>query len=72
MKIHNTNDLLNFLVSQAEARPNGWFGFFEQKVTGIQLAHEMALRFADKMSPEQIVDYVVELNNLIFKNIVRI
>ncbi|CAB4183848.1 hypothetical protein UFOVP1102_13 [uncultured Caudovirales phage] len=69
-KIQNTNDLLNFLIVQSESRKD-WFGFFEQKLTGIQLAHLIASNHADKMQPSEIVKYVIELNNLIYKDIIR-
>lgn len=69
-KIQNTNDLLNFLVAQAESRKD-WFGFTQQKMTGIQLAHQIAAYHANSMTPDQIVKFVVELNNVIYKDIIR-
>ena len=47
-KIQNTNDLLNFLVTQAESRKD-WFGFTQQKMTGIQLVHQIAANHANTM-----------------------
>lgn len=69
-KIQNTNDLLNFLVTQAGSRKD-WFGFTQQKMTGIQLVHQIAANHANTMTPEQIVKFVVELNNLMYKDIIR-
>ena len=60
--IQNTQDLLSFLVQQAETRKD-WFGFMQQKMTAVNLAHEIAARHADKMTPEQITDFVNKLNN---------
>ena len=33
--IQNSNDLLSFLVSRANSGVKNWFGFPEQRVTGI-------------------------------------
>jgi two-component sensor histidine kinase len=69
-KIQNTNDLLNFLVTQAESRKD-WFGFTQQRITAITLAHEIAARHADKFTPDQIVDYVYTLNNALYQKIIK-
>ena len=68
--IQNTNDLLGFLVTQAELRKD-WFGFTQQKMTAINLAHEIAKNHADKMTAEEIVNYALELNEIIYQKIVR-
>lgn len=68
--IHNTNDLLGFLITQAETRKD-WFGFQQQRLTSVSLAHEIAKRHADKMSPQEVVDYAVQLNDTIFQNIIK-
>lgn len=68
--IQNTNDLLGFLVQQAEGHKD-WFGFSQQKIMGVTLAHQIAVNHADKMTPEEIVDYVVNLNNQIYFKIIR-
>ncbi len=39
-------------------------------MTAITLAHEIAARHADKMSPEDVVDYAMELNQRIFDKII--
>ena len=71
MKIQNQNDLLSFLLRQQELKPGFWFGFPEQKITGVQLAHQLAINFADIMTPEQVANYVVELNNQVFDKIIK-
>jgi hypothetical protein len=67
--IQNTNDLLGYLEKQAESRKD-WFGFMQQKMTGITLAHQIAANHADSMSPEQVISYVGRLNELIYRNII--
>lgn len=68
--IQNTGDLLDFLVKQAETRKD-WFGFTQQKMTAVSLAHEIAARHADKMTPGEVVDYAKELNELIFHRLIK-
>ena len=68
--IQNTNDLLSFLVSQAESRRD-WFGFTQQRMTAITLAHEIAARHADKFSPEEVVEYATQVNEAIYKTIIN-
>ena len=70
MQIQDTNDLLSFLISQAGSRKD-WFGFQQQKLTAINLAHEIAAKHADKMTPHEVVDYVSELNNQLFQRIIK-
>ncbi len=69
--IQNNQDLLSFLVSNANSGVKNWFGFQQQRITGINLAYEIAKRHADKMTPEEITLYVVELNNSIYRNIIE-
>jgi predicted RNA-binding Zn ribbon-like protein len=68
--IKDSNDLLGFLVSQAETRKD-WFGFPQQRITSISLAHEIAKTHADKMTPEEVVNYALQLNNLIYHKIIK-
>jgi hypothetical protein len=68
--IKNTNDLLSFLVTQAESRRD-WFGFTQQRMTAVTLAHQIAANHADKLTPEQVVEYAVALNNQIFHKIIK-
>jgi len=70
MQIKDSNDLLGFLVSQADTGNKQWFGFLQQKIIGITLAHQIAANHADKLTPSQIVDYVIELNNELFQRVI--
>ena len=69
--IQNSTDLLNFIISQANSGHKNWFGFQEQKIAGINTAYEMAIIHADKMTPDEIVEYVLRLNNAIFQKIIK-
>ena len=68
--IQNTGDLLNFLAKQSETRKD-WFGFTQQRLTAISLAHEIARNHANTISPEQAVDYAIALNEAIYQKIIR-
>jgi hypothetical protein len=68
--IQNTADLLSFLVQQAETRKD-WFGFTQQKMTAVSLAHEIAARHADKMTPDEVVNYVKELNEILYHRLIK-
>jgi hypothetical protein len=68
--IKDTNDMLNFLVAQSDSRKD-WFGFTQQRITAITLAHEIAARHADKFTPDEIVDYVYSLNNALYQKIIK-
>lgn len=68
--IQNTGDLLNFLVSQSEVRKD-WFGFTQQRMTAVTLAHEIAKRHADKMTPTEVVAYALDLNAKIYNMIIK-
>lgn len=70
-QITSSNDLLGFLVSQVNTGNKNWFGFLEQRITGINLAHEIAARHADKMTPAEVAAYVVELNDQMHKQIIK-
>lgn len=70
MIVKDTNDLLNYLVSQISERKD-WFGFQQQKLTAINLAHEIASKHADKMTPSEVVQYVSELNNQLYQRIIK-
>jgi hypothetical protein len=69
--IQNTSDLLNFLVNQANSGSKSWFGFQQQKIAGINLAYQIAIAHADKLSPEDVVNYVVQLNNVIYSKMLK-
>jgi leucyl aminopeptidase len=68
--IQNTSDLLTFLVTQAESRKD-WFGFTQQRITAVSLAHDIARNHADKMTPEQVVQYAINLNEAIYHKIIK-
>jgi hypothetical protein len=71
MKIESQNDLLGFLITQAGSGQKNWFGFAEQRLTGIHLAHEIAANHANTMTPIEVVEYVVNLNNSIYKHLIK-
>jgi hypothetical protein len=68
--IQNTNDLLGFLINQAESRKD-WFGFTQQRLTAVSLAHDIAKNHANTMSPEEVVDFAVRVNDAIYQNIIK-
>lgn len=70
MIVKDSNDLLNFLVAQSDSTKN-WFGFTQQRITAIALAHDIAKNHADKMSPNEVVSYAVALNEAIYHKIIK-
>jgi hypothetical protein len=70
MILKDSNDLLNFLVAQSDSSKN-WFGFTQQRITAIALAHDIARNHADKIGPEQAVDYAVALNQAVYDKIIK-
>lgn len=68
--IQNTNDLLGYLTSQAN-QTKDWFGYRQQNLTGIDLAYKIASLHADKMTPDEVVEYVITLNQSIFNKIIK-
>lgn len=70
MKIQDNSDLLSYLITQASERKD-WFGFTQQRITAISLAHEIARNHADKIPPEQAVDYAIQLNEAVYQKIIR-
>lgn len=70
-EVKSQNDLLSYLFDRMASGDKNWFGFAEQRLTGVALAHEIAARHADKFTPEQVVEYVVKLNNAIYLNMMR-
>ena len=70
MQITDSNDLLGYLEAQAATGDKQWCGFLQQKIIAITLAHQIAANHADKMTPDQIVEYVIELNNQIFQKVI--
>ncbi len=70
-EIKSSGDLLNFLNAHKDTDPNRWFSFAQQRMTGVALAHSIAAYHADKFTPDQIVDYVVNLNNAIYNKMIK-
>lgn len=68
--IKDTTDLLSFLVGQADSSKN-WFGFTQQRITAIALAHDIARHHADKIAPEEAVAYAIALNQAIYDKIIK-
>ena len=68
--IQNTSDLLRFLVTQSEARKD-WFGFSQQRMTAVALAHDIAKNHANTMTPTEVVTYALELNAKIYNMIIK-
>jgi hypothetical protein len=70
-QIKSSDDLLSYLVSQAGSGQKNWFGFAQQRLTGIALAHDIAKNHADKLTPDEAIDYAVKLNNAIYQKIIK-
>jgi hypothetical protein len=68
--IKDNSDLLSFLVTQAESRKD-WFGFTQQRLTAVALAHDIARYHADKLTPTQAVDYAIALNEAVYHQIIK-
>lgn len=71
MQIQSNNDLLSYLISQANSGTKNWFGFQQQKIAGIDAAYKIAANHADKMTPEEIAEYVLKLNNCIYDKFIK-
>lgn len=68
--IKDTSDLLGFLASQAEARKD-WFGFHQQRMTAISLAHDIAKYHADSLTPAQCAQFAIDLNEQLYQKIFK-
>ena len=72
MSIQNNSEaLLNYLITQANSGTKNWFGFQQQRLAGIHLAYEIAKNHADKMTPEEVAEYVINLNNAIYSKVIK-
>jgi hypothetical protein len=71
IQIENNNDLLGYIIQQSAVGGKNWFGFPQQKIAGIHLAYEIAKLHADKMSSDDIVNFVINLNNKIYTKIIK-
>lgn len=67
-----SQDLLNYIITQANSGNKDWFGFKQQRIAGINIAYEIAVNHADKLTPEEVVDYVSRLNNAIFDKLIQV
>jgi hypothetical protein len=71
VEIKNNSDLLAFIISQANSGQKNWFGFQQQRILGINAAYEIAVHHADKMTADEIVDFVINLNNAIYNKMIK-
>lgn len=71
MTQNNSEALLHYIVTQANSGNKNWFGFQQQRIAGINLAYRIAERHANTMSPDEVTDYVVKLNNSIYRNLIE-
>lgn len=69
--IQSSNDLLAFLISQSNSGIKNWFGFHQQRLAGIALAYEIAAHHANTMTPNEVVEYVIDLNNKIHDKMLK-
>lgn len=69
--ITNSHDLLSYIVNQANSGQKNWFGFQQQRIVGIHLAYEIAKNHANTMTPEQVAEYAIRLNNAIYAKLVK-
>lgn len=72
-QVKNSNDLsyLPYLIEQSETGQKNWFGWHQQKLIGIDAAYKIAVNHADKMTPDEIVNFVLELNNRVYDKIIK-
>jgi len=70
MTTNNSAALLEYIIHQATSGQKNWFSPQQQRIAGIHLAYEIAKNHADTMTPEEVADYTVALNNEIYKKIV--
>jgi hypothetical protein len=69
--IKDSTDLLSYLLTQADSRKD-WFGFTQQRMTAVTLAHQIAKQHADKMTPDEVVEYALKLNQTIYNKIIKV
>ena len=69
--IKDNTDLLSYLLTQADTRKD-WFGFTQQRMTAVTLAHQIAKQHADKMTPDEVVEYALKLNQTIYNKIIKV
>lgn len=69
--IRDSEDLLAFIITQSKSGQKAWFGFTQQKIIGIYMCYEIARLHADRMSPDDVAEYVFQLNNAVFEKIIK-
>ena len=70
MTTNNSAALLEYIILQANSGQKNWFSHQQQRIAGIHLAYEIAKHHANTMTPEEVADYTVQLNNAIYQKIV--
>lgn len=65
------NGLLDYLVSRANSNDKNWFGFPEQRVTAIALAHDIAKLHANNLTPEECVNFAIKVNDACYHKIIK-
>lgn len=68
---NNSEALINYLVNQSNSGAKNWFGFQQQRIAGIHIAYEIAKYHADKMTPDEVADYALRLNNAIYAKLIK-
>ena len=71
MQQNNSEALLHYLVTQANSGVKNLFGFQQQRIAGINLAYKIAERHADKMTPDEIADFALKLNNAVYNKLIK-
>lgn len=69
--IKDSEDLLAFIITQSKSGQKAWFGFTQQKIIGIYMCYEIARLHADRMTPDEVAEYVFQLNNAVFEKIIK-
>ena len=70
-QLNNSDALLTYLIGLNATGQKNWFGFQQQRLAGIDLAYRIAVAHADKMTPAEVIKYVVELNNEIYDKMLK-
>ena len=60
-ELKNADDLRTFLVSQSQSGGKAWFGFPQQRIVSIYMCYELAKLHANTMTPNEVVEYAIEL-----------
>jgi hypothetical protein len=68
---NNSEALLSYLIGLAGTGQKNWFGYQQQRLAGTDLAYRIAAQHANTMTPKQIVQFVIELNDEIYEKILK-